>query len=325
MIPVVVDREVPRFADTLPQLSVVLPCYRAATLARRSVEALAAYLDRTSLRWEVIVVDDGGGDFGAEPLSDDPRARLLRLPVNRGKGAAVTQGMLAARGLTRFFTDVDLPYDLHLLPAAAEYLLSRNYHMVVGDRTLPTSSYESEIGWERRFASRCFSMFVGTMVTGGFFDTQCGFKGVRGDVAELLFRMSRLERFAFDVELVYLGLHHRLDIKRIPVQLRNNETSSVRVLRDSVQMLMDVLRIKRLQLQGAYRSDLLARIVVADFELALARNLAVAAPAARAALPAAFDVERPISSEQQPARPPSRSLVPLVPVLPDESSVPLST
>ena len=273
-----IEREVPIDASELPQLSVILPCYRGAALARRSVATLREYLDRTSLRWEIVVVDDGGGDFGTEPLSADSRIRLVRLPVNRGKGAAVTQGMLAARGLARFFTDVDLPYDLHLLPAAAEYLLSGNYHMVIGDRTLPTASYESEIGWKRRLASRCFSLFVGTMVTGGFFDTQCGFKGVRGDVAELLFRMSRLERFAFDVELVYLGLHHRLDIKRIPVQLRNNETSSVRVLRDSMQMFKDVLRIKLFQLEGAYRSDLLARIVVADFESALARNLARAAP-----------------------------------------------
>lgn len=264
----------------VPDLSVVLPCYKAAGLAQRSVVTLAAYLDRFSLPWEIIVVDDGGGDFPDAPLSADPRVRLIRLPVNRGKGAAVTAGMLAARGRARIFTDVDLPFDLHMFPVAAEYLLNGNYHMVVGDRTLPTASYEADIGWKRRFASRAFSLFVGTLVTGGFFDTQCGFKGVRGDVADLLFTLSRLERFAFDVELVYLALYHRLDIKRVPVQLRNNETSSVRVIRDSAQMLKDVLRIKAFQMKGAYENAALSRVVVCDFEAQLARNLLLAAPVA---------------------------------------------
>lgn len=267
-----------------PDISVVLPCYRAAALAQRSVVTLSAYLDRFSLPWEIIVVDDGGGDFPDTPLSTDPRVRLIRLPVNRGKGAAVRSGMLAARGRARIFTDVDLPFDLHMFPVAAEYLLTGNYHMVVGDRTLPTASYEADIGWKRRFASRAFSMFVGTMVTGGFFDTQCGFKGVRGDVADLLFRLSRLERFAFDVELVYLGLYHRLDIKRVPVQLRNNETSSVRVIRDSAQMLKDVLRIKAFQMKGAYEDRTLSRVVVCDFETQLARNIELAAPVAAASV-----------------------------------------
>lgn len=273
-----IGRAIPARADepvrrSRPDLSVILPCYRSATLAQRSVATLTAYLDRFALSWEILVVDDGGGDLPDGPLAADSRVLLLRLPVNRGKGAAVRTGMLAAGGRARIFTDVDLPFDPDLIPVAAEYLLSDSYHMVVGDRTLPTARYDADIGWKRRIASRGFSLFVGTMVTGGFFDTQCGFKGVRGDVADLLFRMSRLERFAFDVELVYLGLHHRLDIKRIPVQLRNNDTSSVRVVRDSAQMIKDVLLIKLFQMRGDYDDDVLSRIVVRDFEAQLARNL----------------------------------------------------
>jgi dolichyl-phosphate beta-glucosyltransferase len=103
-------------------------------------------------------------------------------------------------------------------------------------------------------------------VTGGFFDTQCGLKGFRGDVAEHLFAAARLNRFAFDVELLYLALVHRLDIKRIPVRLRRNATSSVRLVRDSSRMLLDVLRIKGYQLRGDYRCRALEEIVLADFD-----------------------------------------------------------
>jgi hypothetical protein len=103
------------------------------------------------------------------------------------------------------------------------------------------------------------------MVTGGFFDTQCGLKGVRGDVADTLFALQRLERFAFDVEVIYLALYHRLDIKRIPVRLRNNETSSVRLLRDSARGVLDVFRIKYHQVRGDYESAALAALVRDEF------------------------------------------------------------
>lgn len=246
-------------------VSVVLPAYRAAPLALRSVGRLATYLDSTEFTWEVIVVDDGGADFGPGDLTGDDRVRLLRLPVNRGKGAAVAHGMKAARGEVRVFTDVDLPYDLELIPVMAEYIRARGFHLVIGDRTLPQSSYLDDISFKRRLASALFSGFVGTLVTGGFFDTQCGLKAMRADIADAIFALQRLERFAFDVELVYLALHHRLDIKRIPVQLRNNETSSVRLLRDSVRGFIDIARIKYNQMRGYYRSEALEVVVGEEF------------------------------------------------------------
>jgi dolichyl-phosphate beta-glucosyltransferase len=248
-----------------PELSVVLPCYRSASLAIRSVERLAAYLGGTGLSWEVIVVDDGGGDFPNDPWNPDGSARLIRLPINCGKGAAVGAGMRAARGWVRIFTDVDLPYDLTLLPVMAQYIRERGFHVVIGDRTLPGSSYHGEISTARRLASLVFSEFVGRLVTGGFFDTQCGLKALRGDVADALFGLRRLDRFAFDVELVYLSLRHKLDIKRIPVQLRNNETSTVRVGRDALRGVVDVLRIKYHQLRGHYESRELAALIRDEF------------------------------------------------------------
>jgi len=247
-------------------LSIVLPCYRGAEIARQSIAVLIDYLPRTSLSWEVIVVDDGGGDFDARLWVDDASVQLLCLPRNCGKGAAVRAGMLAAQGRARIFTDVDLPYDLELFPVIAEYLLNRGFHVVVGDRTLPGSSYALEVDWKRRIASGIFSTFVGTMVTGGFFDTQCGLKGFRGDIADQIFAIARLDRFAFDVELLYLALSFRTDIKRVPVRLRNNETSSVRLLRDSSQMFADVMRIKYHQLRRSYRRAELAKILADDFD-----------------------------------------------------------
>jgi dolichyl-phosphate beta-glucosyltransferase len=256
-----------------PEISVILPCYGSGDLARSSADRLARYLSKAFASYEVVVVDDGGGDFDAQWSQHGP-VRLVRLATNRGKGAAVRAGMLASSGRVRVFTDVDLPYDLELLAIAAHFLDQRGFHLAVGDRTLPASSYGLNVGWRRRLASAVFSKLVGIFVTGGFFDTQCGFKAFRGDVADAIFKVSQVDRFAFDVELLYLALLHRAEIKRLPVQLRSNQTSAVRLLRDSLRMLLDVGRIRLLASRGAYRCAALAAIVAGDFaaEVANARR-----------------------------------------------------
>jgi dolichyl-phosphate beta-glucosyltransferase len=255
-----------------PDLSVILPCYRAASLALRSVNELSVALDDSGLAWEVVVVDDGGNDLAGDPWPGVANVRLLRHPVNRGKGAAVRTGMLAATGHVRVFTDIDLPFGTDLLPVMHSYLRDGGFHVVIGDRTLPGSTYHQATALPRRAASALFTSFVGRIVTGGFFDTQCGLKGLRGDVADALFPLLRVDRFAFDVELVYVALKHRLDIKRIPVRLLHNETSSVRLMRDATQGAIDVWRIKANQLRGAYGSPALEAIVRHDFETARAAS-----------------------------------------------------
>ncbi len=245
-------------------MSVIVPCYRAPALAADSVARLRAALNGSFESWEIVLVDDGSQS--ARPtLSEDANLRVIELPHNRGKGAAIRTGMLAARGSVRIFTDIDLPYGTDLITVIAHYVENRGFHVVIGDRTLPSSVYSSTTTPERRVASAIFSNFVGRVVTGGFFDTQCGLKGFRGDVAQHLFSLLRVERFAFDVELVYLCLKHRLDIKRIPVHLESSTTSSVRLWRDSLYGFTDVFRIKALQLKGQYDSVALDEIVQSDF------------------------------------------------------------
>jgi dolichyl-phosphate beta-glucosyltransferase len=256
---------------TVPDLSVVLPCYRGAPVAARTVEALADYLPTVSPHWEIIVVDDGGGGFDASPLPSLPHVRLISHKRNLGKGAAVRTGMLAARGTVRIFTDVDMPYDRELLPMMAEYITHNGFHLVIGDRRLPGSQYAAATGVSRRALSAVASRVVGSLVTGGFFDTQCGIKAVRGDIADALFQLVRTERFAFDVEVVYLALKHGLDIKRVPVRLRRNFGSSVRPIRDAARSGVDILRIKLRQVRGEYRSPQLEQILQSEMSSAFAR------------------------------------------------------
>lgn len=230
----------------------------------RSVEVLSSYLPGVVPSWEILVVDDGGNDFARTPLPRLPGVHLLRHGRNLGKGAAVRTGMLAARGEVRVFTDADMPYDRELLPLMAEFITRRGFHLAIGDRTLPGSRYAEATSLTRRSLSAFASRFIGTLVTGGFFDTQCGIKAIRGDVADELFRLVRIRRFAFEVEVVYLALKHGLDIKRLPVRLRRNLGSSVRPVRDAARSLADILAMKFRQMRGEYRSELLERLVASE-------------------------------------------------------------
>jgi dolichyl-phosphate beta-glucosyltransferase len=214
---------------------------------------LLADLDAGGVSCEVIVVDDGGGDFGPADFDDD-RVRLQRQPRNLGKGAAVRTGMQLAAGRACIFTDVDVPFGTQPVLEIARRLLHGSAHMVIGDRTLPGSEYRMRIGWPRRAASLVFTAVVGSLVTDGLYDTQCGLKGLRADAAAALFPLLRIDRFAFDVELVSVALAHGLRIERIPVRLIRNESSSVRLPRDAVRGAVDLVRLRVFRARGCYRN-----------------------------------------------------------------------
>ena len=244
-------------------ISVVLPAYNAASEIEATVKALTAFFEQRGVDGEVVVADDGSRDGTADAVPSGPGVVVVRLSANRGKGAAIRAGMERATGDIRAFTDADLPYGTEPLLLAERYIGERGFHAVVGDRTLPGSSYQHE-GLLRRSVSEVASFTFRTLVTGGIYDTQCGFKAFRGDVADELFRIARIDGFAIDVELIYLLLKYRLDIKRIPVRLRYNAGSSVRVVRDSARAATDILKMRANWARGAYHSPGLDEILVTE-------------------------------------------------------------
>jgi glycosyltransferase involved in cell wall biosynthesis len=244
------------------ELSVVMPAFNSAGYLDENVAAVLEFLGRAGIAGEVIVADDGSIDGSADSVRSAPNVQVLRLP-HRGKGAALRAGMLAATGEIRAFTDADLPYGLELLPLAISYIRERRYHAVVGDRTLPGSAFENP-GSLRTAVSSLASFAFRTLVTGGIYDTQCGFKVFRGDVAGEIFRLSRIDGFAIDVEFLYLLLKYRLDIKRIPVRLQRNAPSSVRIVMDSAAALRDIAAIRLNWSTGRYRSLLLGQLLEAE-------------------------------------------------------------
>lgn len=258
----------PAGADRRTDLTVVLPAYNSARFIGPAVHRLVEYGAARGINMEVLVCDDGSTDGTAMAVPALPRVAVLRASRNQGKGAAVRRGMLAARGDIRAFTDADLPYGVEPLDLARTYIGERGFHAVIGDRTLPGSEYEANQP-VRSAVSALASFAFRTLVTGGIYDTQCGIKAFRGDVAEALFGLTRVDGFAFDVEVIYLLLKYRLDIKRIPVRLERNEESTVRVGRDSAIAARDILRMRVNWASGRYTSAPLQDILRDDLDMDL--------------------------------------------------------
>jgi dolichyl-phosphate beta-glucosyltransferase len=242
-----------------PAVSIVMPAFNSIHYLDDNVGRVLEFFDRTGIDGQVIIADDGSTDGTADSVRQDPRVTVLRL-AHAGKGAALRAGMAVATGEVRGFTDGDLPYGLERLPLAIDYIRERRYHAVIGDRTLPGSDYEST-GLLRTAVSELASFAFRTLVTGGIYDTQCGFKVFRGDVAGEVFRLTRINGFAIDVELIYLLLKYRLDVKRIPVRLERNAPSSVRVVRDSAAAFRDIATIRGNWARGRYRSPVLGALL----------------------------------------------------------------
>jgi dolichyl-phosphate beta-glucosyltransferase len=228
------------------QLSFVIPAYRSAPFIEDSLTRLDRWLaDSPWQPYEVIVVEDGSNDSTPQRLQARfPSVRLIQHEHNRGKGAAVRTGMLAARGRYRFFIDADVPYDLAAVGDMMRYLEIKEFDVAIGHRNIENvRQAEGRPTLVRRAASRLFTELVSRIVVTGVRDTQCGFKGFRAQAAETLFRDSTIDGFAFDVEVLYYAFKRDLDVKRVPVRLISSDHSTVSLARHGLPMLWDVVTI----------------------------------------------------------------------------------
>jgi dolichyl-phosphate beta-glucosyltransferase len=235
------------------RLSVVIPAYQevqaiAATVGRVRAE-LAIVDDDGGV--EVVVVDDGSGDGTAAAARRGGADQVLALPVNRGKGAAVRAGVLAAGGDAVVFTDADLSYaPSHILRVLEA--IEGGADMVLGDRFHPESTTLVEAGVLRRLGGRAINLATRAVLHGTYPDTQCGLKGFWGPAGRVLFGHSRIDGFAFDVEIIHLAERYGVHIERVPVAVRNSDRSTVHVARDALELVVDLGRIHRAGAVGRY-------------------------------------------------------------------------
>lgn len=236
------------------EFSIVIPSYNGSQSLIKNLPEFCLFISKLNLNHEIIVVDDGSQDYEiSEQFCKKNKLIFLRNIQNLGKGAAVKKGINEAKGKFIIFTDVDIPFEYTCFELFLDNLRNSDVDIVVGDRLLDNSVYFMEISKKRKRASEIFAWCVDKFILGGRFDTQCGMKGFKKEIALSLFQKSRINGFAFDVEILSMAVRKKLSIKRLPVRLRNQENSTIHLLRHSFEMIWDLIRIKMNQVSGKYK------------------------------------------------------------------------
>ena len=237
----------------MPQVSIVIPAHNEEQRIGPTLERVLSYLKRQGCSAEVVVVDDVSKDGTAGVVSrfvgrEIPVA-LLRRSGRNGKGLAVRDGMLAARGERRLFSDADLSTPIE----EAEKLLSaldKGYDIAIGSRMAPGAQVQRPL--TRAAMSRLFNLLVQALVLPGIRDSQCGFKALTRRAAQDLFPRLTLGGWGFDAELLFLARKRGWTIREVPVRWVYSSATRMRPLRNGAQMVRDLLRVRWRYATGAY-------------------------------------------------------------------------
>ena len=228
-------------------LSVIIPSFNEEKRLGPRLKPVLEFFHSQYPDFELIIVDDGSSDNTAQIVSTaiagEKRAKLITYKPNRGKGYAVRTGVLASRGDPVLFMDADLSTPLSEIPKILASLPGAD--IVIGSRGQARSQINKRPPLFRRFSSLIFDQIKYALVgLRRFKDTQCGFKIFRGPIARQLFAKSQVDRFMFDVEILYLAEQSGLIIREMPVTWADVPDSHVHFWEGIVNMFRDLWRIR---------------------------------------------------------------------------------
>ena len=230
-----------------PQLSIVIPCYNEEQRLPRTIARIERYLADKGVSYELILVDDGSSD-GTRKIMDEAAernrsVRLEALPHNRGKGRALAEGVAAARGAEILVTDADLSTPIEELDKLRAEL-RKGAGVAIGSRALRGSRVEVSQPIYRVLMGKAFNILVQAVLLPGIWDTQCGFKLFRADVAHDAFAALTTDGFGYDPEVLYRAKKRGVKIAEVPVVWRNSAPTKVNPIKSSIDMFRHVMRIR---------------------------------------------------------------------------------
>ncbi|HJQ33890.1 MAG TPA: dolichyl-phosphate beta-glucosyltransferase [Pyrinomonadaceae bacterium] len=240
-------------------LSIIIPAYNESARIGRTLREVLAYLEAQPGGGEVVVVDDGSKDDTAalsESIFDEHKGqgaegRVIRVSPNRGKGHAVRTGLLAARCAVAAFFDADLSMPVTETPKLVEPIRSGQYDVVFGSRALDRRLIGKHQPWTREQSGRVFNLAMRMMTGLPFKDTQCGFKAFRMDVCRAVIEGALIERFGFDVELLFIA--HRAGLRMLEYPVRWDDVAGGSVsFRSGLQGFAELNEVRRNAARGLY-------------------------------------------------------------------------
>jgi glycosyltransferase involved in cell wall biosynthesis len=233
-------------------ISIIIPAYNEEKRLPGTLRTVKAYLEATSWEFaEIVVVDDGSRD-GTVELARGAGARVLLNSGNRGKGYSVRHGMLKAEGEWALFSDADLSTPIEELEKLWSAVERGAAQAAIGSRDLDRSLIGVRQPLFRELGGRVFNLVIRTVTGLPFHDTQCGFKLFETSAAREIFRRQRVERFGFDVEVLYIG--QSLGYRAVEVPVRWNDVAGTKVkMSGAVAAFLDPLKVRWNGITGKYK------------------------------------------------------------------------
>jgi dolichyl-phosphate beta-glucosyltransferase len=227
--------------------SVIIPAYNESQRILPTLDRISEYFKNYFINFEIIVVNDGSNDNTLEILLQAKNSiktlQVTGYDVNKGKGFAIKFGVNISKGDFILISDADLSTPIEEVEKLMFYCES-GYDIAIGSRALKESEIIIRQPWWREFMGKSFNKIVRIIANIDFSDTQCGFKLFRGEIGRSLFRKSKIDRFAYDIEILYLAKKEGYKIKEVPIKWLNSPYSKVKPFKDSLQCLKDLIKIK---------------------------------------------------------------------------------
>jgi dolichyl-phosphate beta-glucosyltransferase len=236
-------------------LSVIIPAYNEEKRLPKTLKEIDDYLKRQNYSYEIIVVSDGSTDRTCEVAeslkSEINNLKIICEKINRGKGYGVKIGMLNAKGKYRLFTDADNSTPISEIEKFWPEF-ERGADVVIASRDIKGAILDPPQPLFRRLVGEVFK-YLRKIIIGlwEIQDTQCGFKCFRGEVAKKIFPKCKIERFAFDPEILLIAKKMGFKIKEVPVYWKNDLRSKVK-FKSMIKMLIDLFKIRLNLLKGEY-------------------------------------------------------------------------
>lgn len=228
-------------------LSIVIPCFNEQDRLPATLDAIKAYMSARGEPYELILSDDGSTDRTPGVISaamkDSENVRSVRLPQNRGKGRALAEGVKISTGDRVLLTDADLSTPIDELPKL-EARLDEGAGVAIASRALRGSQIVIHQPAYRVLMGKVFNLIVQVMLLPGLWDTQCGFKLFRGDLARSVFAELQTDGFGYDPEALYRAKRRGEKIAEVPVVWKHSAPTKVAPFRHSLDMFRDVVRTR---------------------------------------------------------------------------------
>lgn len=237
-------------------LSVVIPAYNEEKRLPKTLGEIDKYLRRKNYSYEIIVVSDGSKDKTGEVVSGltskIKNLKLIDNKVNHGKGFVVRQGLSQAKGKYRLFTDADNSTSIDQVEKMWP-VLKKGFDIVIGSRDIKGAVLDPPQPWLRNvLLGEGFKLFRKFVVgLWGLEDTQCGFKIFKAEVVKPVFPKSKIDRFAFDPEILVVAQRMGYKVKEIPINWKNDPESKVK-LKSMIKMSFDLFKIRINLIKGVY-------------------------------------------------------------------------